>query len=111
MNAPLQKLRQLILPPRPDPARSRRIAEGRLMIGCFVAFGIFITIGVRIVGLADAGTSTHLAQSAAAGEVHAPGVDTQAHDAGVHAPCIPARRHRQRAADGAEGLAQACELG
>ena len=66
MNAPLQKLRQLILPPRPDPARSRRIAEGRLMISCIVAFGIFITIGVRIVGLADASASTRLAQSAAA---------------------------------------------
>ena len=66
MNAPLQKLRQLILPPRPDPARSRRIAEGRLMISCLVVFGIFITIGVRIVGLADASASTRLAQSAAA---------------------------------------------
>ena len=58
MNSPMQTFRQLILPPRPDPARSRRIAEGRLMIGCLVAFGIFITIGVRIVGLADATTST-----------------------------------------------------
>jgi cell division protein FtsI/penicillin-binding protein 2 len=66
MSSSLQKLRQLILPPRPDPARSRRIAEGRLMIGCLVAFGIFITIGVRIVGLADASASTRLAQSAAA---------------------------------------------
>jgi len=66
MNSPLQKLRRLILPPRPDPARSRRIAEGRLMIGCLVAFGIFITIGVRIVGLADASASTRLAKSAAA---------------------------------------------
>jgi cell division protein FtsI (penicillin-binding protein 3) len=66
MNAPLQKLRQLILPPRPDPARSRRIAEGRLMIVCLVAFGIFITIGVRIVGLADASASTRHAQIAAA---------------------------------------------
>ena len=65
MSAPLQKLRQLILPPRPDPARSRRIAEGRLMIGCLVAFGIFITIGVRIVGLADATTTTRLTPSAA----------------------------------------------
>ena len=36
------------------------------MIGCLVAFGIFITIGVRIVGLADAGASTRLAQSATA---------------------------------------------
>ena len=66
MNSPLQKLQQLILPSRPDPARSRRIAEGRLMIGCLVAFGIFITIGVRIVGLADAGASTRLAKSATA---------------------------------------------
>ena len=66
MNSLLQKLRRLILPPRPDPARSRRIAEGRLMIGCLVAFGIFITIGVRIVGLADASASTRLAKSAAA---------------------------------------------
>jgi cell division protein FtsI (penicillin-binding protein 3) len=61
-----RELRHLILPPRPDPARSRRIAEGRLMIGCLVALGIFITIGVRIVGLADASASTHLAKSAAA---------------------------------------------
>ena len=36
------------------------------MIGCLVAFGIFITIGVRIVGLADAGASTRLAHSATA---------------------------------------------
>ncbi|XDZ67939.1 peptidoglycan D,D-transpeptidase FtsI family protein [Alphaproteobacteria bacterium LSUCC0226] len=66
MNAPLGKLRHLILPPRPDPARSRRIAEGRLMICCLLALGIFISIGVRVVGLADANASTHLANSGAA---------------------------------------------
>jgi len=66
MNTSLRKLRHLILPPRPDPARSRRIAEGRLLICCLVALGIFISIGVRIVGLADANASTRLANSGAA---------------------------------------------
>ena len=50
----LQKIRHLILPSRPDPAQSRQIAEGRLLICCLVALSIFITIGVRIVSLADA---------------------------------------------------------
>ena len=57
----LQKIRHLVLPSRPDPARSRRIAEGRLLIGCLVAFIIFFTIGVRIVNLADAHASARLA--------------------------------------------------
>ena len=57
----LQKIRHLILPSRPDPAQSRQIAEGRLLICCLVALGIFATIGARIVSLADASASTHLA--------------------------------------------------
>ena len=47
MTPKLQKIRHLVLPSRPDPGRSRRIAEGRLLICCLVAFGVFITIGVR----------------------------------------------------------------
>ena len=54
------KIRHLILPSRPDPAQSRQIAEGRLLICCLVALSIFITIGVRIVSLADASADTHL---------------------------------------------------
>ena len=57
----LQKVRHLVLPSRPDPARSRQIAEGRLLVCCLFAFGIFITIGVKIVGLANAGARAHLA--------------------------------------------------
>ena len=56
----LQKVRHLILPSRPDPSQSRQIAEGRLLICCLVALGIFVTIGVRIVSLADASANTHL---------------------------------------------------
>ena len=56
----LQKIRHLILPSRPDPAQSRRIAEGRLLICCLVALCIFTTIGVRIVSLADASAAPHL---------------------------------------------------
>ena len=55
----LQEVRHLILPSRPDPAQSRQIAEGRLLICCLVALGIFITIGVRIVSLADTRSDTH----------------------------------------------------
>ncbi len=60
----LQKIRHLVLPSRPDPARSRRIAEGRLLICCLFAFGVFVTIGVRIVGLADTSNSARLALKA-----------------------------------------------
>ena len=60
MISELQKIRHLILPSRPDPAQSRQIAERRLLICCLVALSIFITIGVRIVSLADASAKTHL---------------------------------------------------
>ena len=56
----LQKIRHLMLPSRPDPAQSRQIAEGRLLICCLVALSIFITIGVRIVSLADTSVGPHL---------------------------------------------------
>ena len=56
----LQKIRHLILPSRPDPAQSRQIAEGRLVICCLVALGIFVSIGVRIISLADASAGAHL---------------------------------------------------
>ena len=55
MISELQKIRHLILPSRPDPAQSRQIAERRLLICCLLALSIFITIGVRIVTLADTG--------------------------------------------------------
>ncbi len=45
---------RLILPARPDPAKSRRIAEVRLVVSCFIALAVFITIGVRIITLAVA---------------------------------------------------------
>ena len=45
----LQKLRRLVLPSRPDPAKSRRIAEGRLVVSCGVALAVFMTIGTRVL--------------------------------------------------------------
>ncbi len=59
MTPGLQKIRHLILPSRPDPAQSRQIAEGRLLICCLVALGIFVTIGTRIIGLANSSTDIH----------------------------------------------------
>ena len=56
----LQKIRHLILPSRPDRAQSRQIAERRLLICCLLALSIFITIGVRIVSLADTSAGPHL---------------------------------------------------
>ena len=50
----LRAARRLVLPDRPDPAKSRRIAEGRLVVSCFIAIAVFITIGVRIITLATA---------------------------------------------------------
>jgi cell division protein FtsI (penicillin-binding protein 3) len=61
----LKRIRHLILPSRPNPARSRQIAEGRLLICCLVAFGVFVTIGVRIVDLANASASARLASKKA----------------------------------------------
>ena len=65
----LAKLRHLVLPARPDPAQSRRIAEIRLVFCGFIAIAIIGTIGTRIVGLAEAHTNLRLAvhgQAAAA---------------------------------------------
>ncbi len=59
-----QKIRSLILPPRPDPAQSRRIAEGRLLICGLFALAIFASIGARIIVLADTNLSTSIAPSA-----------------------------------------------
>ena len=56
----LRKIRNLILPSRPDPAQSRQIAEERLLICCLVALGVFVTIGIRIVSLANTIADTHL---------------------------------------------------
>ena len=53
MTFTFKKIRNFILPSRPDPSRSRRIAEVRLIIGCLLAFSVFVIIGVRIVDLAD----------------------------------------------------------
>ena len=47
-----RRLRPLVLPPRPDPARSRRIAEVRLVISAFVVLAVFATIAARVVLLA-----------------------------------------------------------
>jgi cell division protein FtsI (penicillin-binding protein 3) len=59
-----QKIRTLILPPRPDPAQSRRIAEGRLLICGLFALAIFGSIGARIIVLADTNVSKSIAPSA-----------------------------------------------
>ena len=56
----LTKLRSLVWPARPDPAKSRRIAELRLVFCGFIAFAIIGTIGVRIVGLAEVHTNLRL---------------------------------------------------
>ena len=47
-----RRLRPLVLPPRPDPARSRRIAEVRLVISALAVFAVFATIAARVVLLA-----------------------------------------------------------
>ena len=57
----LAKLRNLVWPARPDPAKSRRIAEVRLVFCGFIAVTIIGTIGTRIVGLAEAHTNLRLA--------------------------------------------------
>jgi cell division protein FtsI (penicillin-binding protein 3) len=64
MSGGLEKIRHLFLPPRPDPAQSRRIAERRLVVGGIFAFAIVTSIAVRIVTLADANASTRVAHSA-----------------------------------------------
>ena len=57
----LTKLRGLVWPARPDPAKSRRIAEVRLVFCGFIAVAIIGTIGARIVGLAEAHSNLRLA--------------------------------------------------
>ncbi|MBU74566.1 MAG: cell division protein FtsI [Rhodospirillaceae bacterium] len=49
------RLKALILPPRPDPARSRRIAEGRLLVSALFVLGVFSAIAVRVLMLASEG--------------------------------------------------------
>ena len=61
MRVLLTKLRDLVLPARPDPAQSRRIAEIRLVLCGFIAIAIIGTIGTRIVGLAEANSNLRLA--------------------------------------------------
>ena len=46
------RLRNLVLPARPDPARSRRIAEVRLVISAVVVLAVFMTIAARVMFLA-----------------------------------------------------------
>ncbi|GIR33672.1 MAG: hypothetical protein CM15mP46_6670 [Alphaproteobacteria bacterium] len=55
------KTRDLIWPARPDPAKSRRIAEVRLVFCGFIAVAIIGTIGARIVGLRERTTICDLA--------------------------------------------------
>ena len=57
----LAKLGNLVWPARPDPAKSRRIAEVRLVFCGFIAVAIIGTIGARIVGLAEARTDLRIA--------------------------------------------------
>ena len=47
-----RRLRALVLPPRPDPARSRRIAEVRLVMSAVVVLAVFTAIAARVVLLA-----------------------------------------------------------
>ena len=61
MRQMLAKLRHLILPKRPDPAQSRRIAEIRLVFCSFIAIVIIATIGTRIISLAEAQNNLRLA--------------------------------------------------
>ena len=46
------QLKGLVLPPRPDPARSRRIAEGRLLVSAVCVLAVFGAIATRVVMLA-----------------------------------------------------------
>lgn len=60
-------LRGLVLPPRPDPARSRRIAEVRLVVSAAVVLLLFVSIAARVVLLA-----THEANARTAGMIPLP---------------------------------------
>ncbi len=46
------RLRDLVLPARPDPARSRRIAEVRLVVSAVVVLAVFAAIAARVMLLA-----------------------------------------------------------
>ena len=46
------RLRDLVLPARPDPARSRRIAEVRLVMSAVVVLAVFAAIAARVMFLA-----------------------------------------------------------
>ena len=46
------RLRNLVLPARPDPARSRRIAEVRLVISAVAVLAVFAAIAARVMFLA-----------------------------------------------------------
>ena len=46
------RLRALVLPARPDPARSRRIAEVRLVISAVAVLAVFAAIAARVMFLA-----------------------------------------------------------
>ena len=46
------RLRALVLPPRPDPARSRRIAEVRLILSAVLVVAVFSVIAGRVLLLA-----------------------------------------------------------
>ena len=56
----LTKLHHLVLPARPDPAKSRRIAEIRLVLCGFIAITIIGIIGTRVVGLADTASNLRI---------------------------------------------------
>ena len=60
-------LRALVLPPRPDPARSRRIAEVRLVLSAGVVLVVFAAIAARVLLLA-----THEANARTAGMIPLP---------------------------------------
>ncbi|MGB2320373.1 MAG: penicillin-binding protein 2, partial [Candidatus Puniceispirillum sp.] len=57
----LSNLRNLVLPPRPDPAASRVIAEIRLLLCASIAILAFSVIGFRIFSLSDAGARERIA--------------------------------------------------
>ena len=57
----LEKLCHLIFPSRPDPAKSRRIAEIRLVLCGFISIVILIVIGARIIELAEESDDISLA--------------------------------------------------
>ena len=61
------RVKRLVLPPRPDPAQSRHIAEMRLIVSGFVALAVFVAIGSRVILLSteDTGPSNSYSKNAA----------------------------------------------